>query len=82
MKYKTKDLEVEAVKWVGDNTDEIQEFLGDEYKCYADGDNLCMEKGACVATIPIGWYVTKEANGNRHFFSAEKFRMIFERVKA
>lgn len=81
MKYKTKNIVVEAVKWVGDNVSEIQEFMGDENKCRADGDRLCIEKNICTVVIAIGWYVIKEENGDIHFLSAEKFRKLFEAVR-
>lgn len=65
MKYRKKPLEVEAIKYIGDNINEVAEFVGDQFagQYAAESDYYEIETLEGDMTASIGDYIIRGVQG-------------------
>ena len=61
MKYRKKPVEVEAIRWTGDNLDGIKAFVGGSLEYWYDDTAWEVQKGP----VPIGMII-KMLEGNAY----------------
>lgn len=80
-KYIKKPIEVEAIQWTGDNTEEIEEFAK---------EHICrnfLEKCLLIETLEgdmkamISDYIIKGINGEFYPCKADIFEKTYEEIK-
>nr|DAI07899.1 MAG TPA: PGDYG protein [Caudoviricetes sp.] len=80
-KYVKKPIEVEAVQWTGDNTEEIEEFA--KGHIYRD----LLEKCLLIKTLEgsmkaiISDYIIKDVNGGFYSCKPDIFEKTYEEIK-
>lgn len=83
MKYKTKPVIIEAIKWTGDNTDKVLEFTNNlAYDFSRIGwDNISIPtlEGAMIANR--GDYIIKGLKGEFYPCKPDIFEMKYEAVE-
>lgn len=78
-KYRKIPVEIEAVKWNGNNAEEIREFTeGDSYIF-----NNCLFIRTLTGTVNAnqGEYIIKTGAGNYQCCASDKFLKTYEEVK-
>lgn len=83
-RYRSKAV-IDAVQWTGDNTEELQEFLGEaatgyEFPGFGKRMNFLTDWG--TVHIKQGDFVTKDGEGHISNNSAETFATYYERLEA
>ena len=89
MKYRKKPVEIEAIKWNGENTDEVIEFCGEDNVGFCSFDKpdgnvhlLCQIatlEGAM--TVNIGDYIIKGVKGEFYPCKPDIFEMTYEKCE-
>lgn len=84
--YRTKPQNIKAVKWTGDNTEEIKEFLGEaflstsyEFICFRNRANFISSTGLAFFAM-IGDYIYMEDDGKFWKKTAREFEDVYEEV--
>ena len=78
MKYKTKPCEIEAIKWTGENTDEISKFT--------NGNSLITEEQLYIPTLvgimnaTIGDYIIRGLKGEYYPCKPDVFHKKYELI--
>lgn len=80
-KYVKKPIEVEAVQWTGDNTDEIDEFTNRQiYENIYKNCILIETLEGDMEALP-GDYIIKDANGEFYPCKPDVFEKTYEEIK-
>lgn len=81
MKYRKKPVVIEAVRWTGENREEIDKFCGrnvvwgENKKCFL----VLTREGTLLATM--GDYIIKGVNGELYPCKPDVFAKTYERVE-
>ena len=80
-KYVKKPIEIEAVQWTGDNTEEIEEFTNWRacQNIYKISMIIATPKGE-MRVLP-GDYIIKDANGEFYPCKPDIFEKTYEEIK-
>lgn len=54
---------MEVYKWTGQNEAKMREFVANDARVSITGTSLSIDTGSSWVTVPVGNYVTKDANG-------------------
>lgn len=89
MKVRNKPVEVEAIRYKGNNLSELEEFLGDNLilnKCYfrtssglqpyLKGISVRTLEGVCC--VSYGDYIIKDVNGGFYLCKSDFFEQAYE----
>jgi hypothetical protein len=86
MKYRTRQIEVDAVTWTGENLDEVSEFLGSAYAGVRRDERRVQmlllatpDNPATPIAVRPGWKVVC-LEGEVRAWSPETFAAMFEPV--
>lgn len=83
-KYKTKPCEIEAIKWTGDNFEEIAKFTN--YKAYMELMYSSMKKELIIKTLEgdmmatVGDYIIKGLRGEFYSCKPDVFHKKYEEI--
>lgn len=87
MKYRKKPVVIEAVRWTGENIEEINNFCGN-YAKFATSHlgnvvfySLGIETLEGFMQASVGDYIIKDANGEFYPCKAHIFEETYERVE-
>ena len=85
MKYKIKLYEIEAIKFVGSNYKEIEDFCGFSHfgASYFYGNNcvkVTINNANGCTDVAIGDYVVKEIDGNFYVYNSDEFEKKYESI--
>ena len=81
MKYRRRPIEVEAVRWTGDNFDEVAEFVNGE-AIYQDAESnwvVATPHGAVLADL--GDWIVKDVRGQFYPCVDEVFAETYEEAE-
>jgi hypothetical protein len=81
MRYRTKPVEIEAVQWLGDNLDEIADFVGDDPRVRFNefGLYIFTLEGRMYATV--GDYIIRGLRGEYYPCKPDVFVKKYEEVR-
>ena len=83
-KYKKKPVTIEAIKWTGDNFDDVKKFAGKNVKM--DGDELIIttledgKDGKAVHAATIGDFVIKGVEDEFYFCKPDIFKKTYDKA--
>ena len=67
MKYRRKQTTIEAIKWTGENLQEVKNLFGDSLLVYEDDIYIKIFRDSfCI--VPIGQYIIKLNDGSFYIF--------------
>ena len=78
MKYKKKPVEIEAVKWTGENAEEVQSFIGDMGHVKGAYVDIATLEGLMVASE--GDMIIKGVKGEFYPCKPDIFEMTYDSV--
>lgn len=87
MKYKAKPVTIEAIKFTGDNLDEIKSFCGEEWgvSVYYDGESwediIYIETLEGEMITKVGDYIIKGTKGEFYPCKSDIFNEKYEEIK-
>lgn len=89
MKYRKKPVVIEAVKWTGENYDEIKTFCRkDAFLAEEDTDGIWLKEAVlCVCTLEgilkasVGDYIIKGVDGEFYPCKPDIFEKTYEKVE-
>ena len=82
MKVRKKPVEVEAVQWTGENSEEIIEFCG-KYLFFIKGDShtfMYTQTLEGFHRVSLNDYIIKDIKGEFYPCKPDIFKMTYERV--
>lgn len=79
MKYRKKPVVIEAVQWLGDNLNEIEDFMGENIETDDDGINISTLEGDMKASLND--FIIKGVNGEFYPCKPDIFEKTYETVK-
>lgn len=82
MKVRKKPVEVEAVQWTGENSEEIIEFCG-KYLFFIKGDShtfMYTQTLEGFHRVSLGDYIIKGIKGKFYPCKPDIFKMTYERI--
>ena len=85
MNYRKKEVVIQAVKWTGDNLEEVLFLDAPEVKrmftTEVDGEiRLRIQTLAGVSMVPVGDFVIKGTMGELYMYDAETFMENYEAI--
>lgn len=81
MRYRAKPVEMEAIRWTGDNFEEVKAFA-DEGRAYMITlGGLRIETSEGHVSAPVGHYICKDAKGGVYPCDPEIFEAKYEPVE-
>lgn len=78
MKYKKKPNVTEAVKWTGENLQEVCDFIGKNEEDVYIHDSLYLADSRGILIADIGDYVVKDKHGEFYLCKASIFEDAYE----
>ena len=87
MKYKARPVTIEAIKFTGDNLDEIKSFCGEEWGVSVYYDDEGWEPIIYIETLEgemitkVGDYIIKGTKGEFYPCKADIFNEKYEEIK-
>jgi len=83
MKYKSKDITINAIEWDSWGSERVKDFIGDrEYILTSNGTEMIIDNYySSVIIVRVDDYLIKDENGDIYSCSRELLNMLFEEVK-
>lgn len=92
MKYKKKPVVIEAIQWIGNNLEEIKNFVGEQLEYNIEDSAWQVGKGVPHVTVKIktlegvmearkGDYIIKGVNGEFYPCKPDVFEKTYDEVK-
>ena len=83
MKYKSKDITINAIEWDSWGLERVKDFIGDrEYILTSNGTEMIIDNYySSATTVRVDDYLIKDENGDIYSCSRELLNMLFEEVK-
>lgn len=92
MKYKKKPVVIEAIQWIGNNLEEIKNFVGEQLEYDIEDSAWQVGKSAPHVTVKIktlegvmearkGDYIIKGVNGEFYPCKPDVFEKTYDEVK-
>lgn len=79
--YRQKPFFVKAIQWTGDNTAEVQDFLGADFKgINAAMTHIWVKNPLNAMALYIGAYAVRDESGGCYVVSEKVFERIYELV--
>ena len=82
MKYRKKPVVIEAIKWTGENLDELRAFVPEEFRNNKIHQPLGLITLEGVLTISEGDYVIRGVKGEFYPCKPDIFEMTHEKVES
>ena len=80
MLYISKPVQIEAVQWTGENTDEIKQFAtSDENVSFQGGNTLFVNTNHGLTVAEVGDYIIKSSKGEFYPCKPDVFAEKYER---
>lgn len=76
-KYQRKPDEVDAVRWTGENEDEIKDFIGDHRQVFTGHDRILIPHTGGIASAVVGEWIVKHPNGGLTVLSDPTFSAMW-----
>ncbi len=77
--YRKKPVVIEAVQWTGDNTDEIKNFIGNNF-CYATINNIIIKTLEGEIEASKDDYIIKGVHGEFYPCKPDIFMITYDEV--
>jgi hypothetical protein len=79
-KFKKKPVEIEAIRWVGDNFEDVAKLAGDQAHIFPVDKSLRINTLEGIMECPVGWWVIKGIEGEIYSCKDSVFKSSYEQV--